>query len=132
MIHKVFQLPTRIKGIIANSWFVSETHASTDTDMYMYIICIFITYIYISYIWFISWHPTFPTQSDPARQSYPEHEDFQVMLALGDPQCSPVWTVGAAQDDGTGVGLLDHNLDFHQIKVPVGCQRSSRWKSASL
>jgi len=48
------------------------------------------------------------------------------MLALGDPQCSPVWTVGAAQDDGTGVALLDRNLDFHQIKVPVGSQRSSR------
>jgi len=26
------------------------------------------------------------------KKAYPEHEDFQVALALGDPQCSPVWT----------------------------------------
>eukprot|EP00435_Cladocopium_sp_Y103_P057588 s1303_g19.t2 len=26
------------------------------------------------------------------KKAYPEHEDFQVVLALGDPQCSPVWT----------------------------------------
>ena len=25
-------------------------------------------------------------------KAYPEHEDFSVVLALGDPQCSPVWT----------------------------------------
>ena len=30
-------------------------------------------------------------------QSYPEHDDFQVALVLGDPSCSPVWTAMVQQ-----------------------------------
>jgi hypothetical protein len=36
-------------------------------------------------------------------QAYPEHEDFQVDLALGDPQCSPVWTAGTSATERLGL-----------------------------
>ncbi|CAE7833054.1 unnamed protein product, partial [Symbiodinium necroappetens] len=31
------------------------------------------------------------------KKAYPEHEDFSVVLCLGDPQCSPVWTAVVQQ-----------------------------------
>eukprot|EP00439_Symbiodinium_sp_Y106_P084043 s679_g24.t2 len=31
------------------------------------------------------------------KKAYPEHEDFSVVLPLGDPQCSPVWTAVVQQ-----------------------------------
>mmetsp|Transcript_56313 Transcript_56313/g.134371 ORF Transcript_56313/g.134371 Transcript_56313/m.134371 type:complete len:646 (+) Transcript_56313:39-1976(+) len=31
------------------------------------------------------------------KKAYPEHDDFQVILVLGDPQCSPVWTAAVQQ-----------------------------------
>lgn len=33
----------------------------------------------------------------PPCKAYPEHDDFQVALPLGDPSCSPVWTAVVQQ-----------------------------------
>ena len=53
-------------------------------------------------------------------EAYPEHEDFSVMLALGDPQCSPVWT------DESSVGLVVKAALAPIAKLPTSVLCPSR------